>query len=170
MTNRQRLLHLITGNPSLIDRLLVVADGDEPTPVITSPDQAHRIFLPLIAGQPQEHFAVAALNRRRRLIHAEVLTIGTDGFTIVDPRQVYSWALRQGRTGAHAIIVAHNHPSGDSTPSSQDRDVTHRLVRAGQVLGIQLLDHLVIGARGYTSLADHGAIPQVWDGLPATLH
>jgi DNA repair protein RadC len=154
-TNRQRLMSLITGNPDLVERLLHVAEPPPTTAGITSPNQAYRLLSPHLVGHATERLVVVALDRRRQVIGIETLTIGTAGFTIVDPRQVYSWALRQGRTGASAILLGHNHPSGNPSPSQQDIDVTRRVLRAGRVLGVPLLDHIVVGSPGrFCSLAE----------------
>lgn len=156
MTDRQKLLQIITGNPALVSRLLVCADGNNAPEIVSSSDSAYTHFAPLLAGQDREHFAVMALGRRHQVLGCEVLTIGNDGFCIVDPRQVYSWALRQGKQGASAVIVAHNHPSGNPRPSHQDYDVTAKLVAAGALLGVPVLDHLIVAADGYASMADEG--------------
>lgn len=155
MSDRSRLLSLLTGDPELVSRLLVCAEGTD-AKTITGAHDAYGILAPMLAGRSREHFAVVALDRRRHVLNAEVLTIGNDGFCIVDPRQVYRWALMQGRSGASAIIIAHNHPSGDTRPSLQDLDVTERVARAGRLLGITLLDHLILGNGGYLSMAEDG--------------
>jgi DNA repair protein RadC len=98
------------------------------------------------------------VDRRLRPIAVRTLTRGTDQITLVDPRQVYRPAAALGAWG---VIVAHNHPSGDPTPSSQDRVVTHRLAQAGQVLGVRLVDHLVVADGHAVSLAEVGAVPPV---------
>lgn len=156
MTERQRLLSAIRGNPDLVARLLLVAEPD-PTELVAQDKHALSHFLPLLDGLDHERFAVLALNRRNRAIACEVLTVGNDGYCIVDPKQIYRWALMQGRSGATAVILAHNHPSGDPTPSAQDIAVTRKVVQAGTMLGIRCLDHLVIGSGGsYCSLATRG--------------
>ena len=79
--------------------------------------------------------------------------------SLVHPREVFACAVREA---AAAIVVAHNHPSGDCSPSREDREVTRRLARAGEILGIRLLDHVVIADRNYTSFAEMGElVPQV---------
>ena len=148
MTPRQRLLAAIAGDPSLVERLLVVAEGP-PIETIRGPDDCYRLFAPLLEGLAVEHFAVAALDRRNRVIAVETLTTGCDAFCIVDPKQIFRWALLQGRSGATGILLAHNHPSGDPTPSAQDHEVTRRVRRAGEIVGIKLLDHIVIGGGTY---------------------
>jgi DNA repair protein RadC len=89
------------------------------------------------------------LNARHELIHKEIVSIGTANASIVHPRDVFVPALLHN---AVAVIVAHNHPSGDATPSPEDRDVTHRLKEAGKLLGISVLDHIIITEYGYSTL------------------
>jgi DNA repair protein RadC len=109
-----------------------------------------------MAWGPYERLVAIYLDRRRRVLATRVLSQGSDGFTIVDPRQVFQLAVE---IGASAVILAHQHPSGDPRPSSQDLDVTERVGRAGRVLGISLLDHIVVvRGGGYTSLAEEGYI------------
>lgn len=157
MTPRQRLLAAIKHDPALVDRLLVVAEPNHDDAVAT-PDAAYRMVAPLIQGEPVECFAVVALNRRRIPIASAILTRGNDAYCVVCPRQVLRWALLQGRSGASAIIIAHNHPSGDSTPSEQDREVTRKIAAAARVLGIPLLDHIVVGDDNFTSFANEGML------------
>jgi DNA repair protein RadC len=123
---------------------------------ISSPDSAYRILGPALRGQVDEELHGLFLDRRRRLVAHRVLTRGSDAFTVVDPRQVFRVAVQ---TGACAIVLGHNHPSDDPTPSTQDREVTHRVATAGRMLGVGLLDHLVIGGDRYVSLAQEGLIP-----------
>lgn len=123
---------------------------------VTTPDEAVAA-LRLMSFGDYESLSAIFLDRRRRVVGAKTLTRGSDGFTVVDPRQIFRVAIEMG---AVAVIMAHNHPSGDPTPSSQDRDVTERVARAGRVIGIPLLDHIVLGANGrYTSLAAEGHLP-----------
>lgn len=101
----------------------------------------------------QEQFVALLLDTKNQILAKEVITIGTLNSSIVHPREVFKPAIKKS---VSAIIVAHNHPSGDPTPSREDIDVTKRLAQAGEVLGIDLLDHLVIGDGRYTSLKDKG--------------
>jgi DNA repair protein RadC len=87
------------------------------------------------------------------------LTKGSERYTVVDPMQVFRAALK---AGAGAIILAHNHPSGDPSPSQQDRDVTVRIARVGRELGIPLLDHLVFADGAVYSFAEHGEGSLQW--------
>lgn len=123
--------------------------------LVCSADSAFRLFQPMFSGLDHEQFHALLLDRRRRLLGYRVLTRGSDRFTVVDPPQLFRAALA---VGAAAVLVAHNHPSGDPTPSSQDRDVTRRLAEAGAVIGIDLLDHLVLAGDRYVSLAASGAV------------
>lgn len=97
----------------------------------------------------QEHVRALYLDARGCLLHQETVAIGTLTASLIHPREVFRPALA---CAAAAVIVAHNHPSGDDTPSNDDRAVTRRLRQAGEILGIELTDHLVVGAAGYTSL------------------
>ncbi len=90
----------------------------------------------------QEHCVAVALNAKLRRIGAWIVSIGTLSESVVHPREVFRPAIV---LGAYAIAVAHNHPSGDPTPSIQDNEVTRRLAAAGTLLGIPLIDHVVIG-------------------------
>ena len=76
--------------------------------------------------------------------------------SLVHPREVFRPALREA---AAALILVHNHPSGDPTPSSEDREVTSRLAKAGEILGVRVLDHVIVAESGYCSLRDEGAFP-----------
>lgn len=108
---------------------------------ITTPDDAAEAMAPPFRGLPHEELHALYLDRRNRPIARRCLTRGSAQYTVVDPQQIYRPAVQ---IGAAAIVLAHNHPSGDPTPSAQDHEVTRRVRRAGEVLGIQLLDHLVV--------------------------
>lgn len=145
-------------------RVIGMVDGVQAGDFVTSPEQAAGVIYPLVAGLGVEALVVMALDKRRRVIDAAVVSLGSAGFTIVDPAVIYRWALLQGRSGASGLIMAHNHPSGDPQPSSQDREVTRRVATVGRSLGIPLLDHLVVVDAGearlrYTSLAERGELP-----------
>lgn len=120
---------------------------------ITTPDSALTVVQPLLAGQDRERGVLVALDTRHRVLAVGVVSIGTAAHTFLAPREVYRDALLRG---ASAIIVAHNHPSGDPEPSADDERITGRLVEAGAVLGVELLDHLVLGDPGWASLARLG--------------
>jgi len=102
-----------------------------------------------IKAQRKEHLVGLYLNARHELIHKEIVSIGTVNASIVHPRDVFAPAILHNAT---AVIVAHNHPSGDATPSPEDRDVTHRLKEGGRLLGISVLEHIIITEYGYSTL------------------
>lgn len=129
-------------------------------PVIRSADDAHACFEPGLVGLADEELHGLFLDRRRAVLGRRVLTRGCHAFTIVDPRQIFRVALQ---LGASAVILAHNHPSDDPTPSPQDVDVTARVARAGRVLGVPLLDHLVVARGAWVSLAQRGHLPASTD-------
>lgn len=99
----------------------------------------------------REHFVVLHLDARNGLIGIETVSIGTLTATIVHPREVLKAALLCNSAG---FIVAHNHPSGDSAPSPEDRDTTSRLAKAGLLMGIPLLDHIIISVNSYFSFRE----------------
>jgi DNA repair protein RadC len=101
----------------------------------------------------QEVFVALLLDSRHRLIGEVEVSRGSLNQSLVHPREVFAPALRES---AAAILVVHNHPSGDPQPSREDHEVTQRLVRAGEILGIRLVDHLVIGGHDFTSFARAG--------------
>lgn len=111
----------------------------------------------MVGDSTREHFIAFLLNSRHRLQAAHVCSIGTAGNTMVHPREVFQAAIV---ANASAVVVAHNHPSGDPTPSGDDRSVTDRLKAAGQLIGIEVLDHIILGGDRFYSFAED-AILQV---------
>ena len=115
----------------------------------TSTDVANAFAF--LADRDREEFWLAALDQRHRIIGTHQVSIGTLTASLVHPREVFKVAML---ANASAIIVAHNHPSGDPTPSAEDRAITQRLKQAGELLGIRLLDHVILGHSGYHSFVD----------------
>jgi DNA repair protein RadC len=124
---------------------IAVRDAEEPSPrQITDPAGAAQLALELAraADDDREHFWVVLLNTKHRyLMHTEV-SVGTLNASLVQPREVFGPAVREG---AHSILLAHNHPSGDPQPSPEDRELTTRLRECGTLLGIEVLDHVIVG-------------------------
>jgi DNA repair protein RadC len=120
---------------------------------LAGPEQVHRHLESRLRPLRQELFLALLVDSRQRLIAEVEVSRGSLNQSLVHPREVFAPALRES---AAAILVAHNHPSGDAEPSPEDHEVTRRLVRAGELLGVQVLDHLVIGGSGYTSFAQRG--------------
>jgi DNA repair protein RadC len=123
----------------------------EPGATIRSPGDVHRHFHPQLRHLEQERFHVILLDGRHRVMRHALVSQGTLTASLVHPREVFRPALRES---AAALVLVHNHPSGDPTPSREDEEVTARLVRAGEILGIPVLDHVVVAERGYVSLRE----------------
>ena len=116
----------------------------------TSPDHALR---PLFHGLDREQFLVACLDAKHAIIGVNVVSIGSLSISIVQPREVFKPAIL---LNSAAIICSHNHPSGDPEPSSEDRVLTARLRQAGDLIGITILDHIILGDDRTYSFADQG--------------
>jgi DNA repair protein RadC len=98
---------------------------------------------------------VILLDARHRVLRSEMISQGTLTASLVHPREVFRPALRDA---AAALVLVHNHPSGDPTPSAEDREVTARLASAGEILGVRVLDHIVVAERGFCSLREQGEL------------
>lgn len=122
---------------------------------IRSPEDAANFLMPFMTSLQQENFVVLYLNVKNQIIHQQTVFIGSLNASIVHPREIFRVAVRRA---AASIIVAHNHPSGNPVPSPEDIDVTKRLLEAGQILGIDLLDHIIIGDHQFVSLKEKGYI------------
>ncbi len=140
-------------------RYAVRKDGDG-QPVIVgsglhSPKDAAAAFMTTLRDEPSEVFAILCLTTKHRVIAYHEVSRGTLDATLVHPREVFKAALL---ANAAAIIISHNHPSGDPTPSADDVALTSRLVAAGELLGIPVLDHVVIGDGRYYSFKEAGRL------------
>jgi DNA repair protein RadC len=125
-----------------------------PKPRISGPDDVVQLCGPQLRGSDREHFWCLALNTKNQLLRAIEVSVGSLNASIVHPRELFKEAVR---LSAASVVVVHNHPSGDPTPSGADIQLTRRLVKAGDVLGIEVLDHVVIGDSGeHASLRDLG--------------
>ncbi|WP_368503656.1 DNA repair protein RadC [Alkalihalophilus sp. As8PL] len=123
--------------------------------VIRSPEDVSNYVMEDMRFLTQEHFIALYLNTKNHVLHRHTLFIGSLNASIVHPREVFKEALRRS---AASVICLHNHPSGDPTPSREDIEVTKRLNEAGKVLGVELLDHVIIGDRQFISLKEQGHI------------
>jgi DNA repair protein RadC len=103
----------------------------------------------------REHFVGLYLDTRNKVTARETISVGSLNASIVHPREVFEPALRHG--AAHLVVV-HNHPSGETDPSEDDLRITRRLQEAGEILGLELLDHVIVGRKGFTSLKELGAL------------
>jgi DNA repair protein RadC len=129
-------------------------EGDEPEPVLrTSPDVA-RVLRPLFDGIDREKFVVVLLDTKHRAIGVNTVSVGSLTASIVSPREVFKPAIVGN---AAALLLAHNHPSGDPSPSAEDIELTKRLRDAGELLGIRVLDHVILGDGKHYGFVDAGA-------------
>ncbi len=125
-----------------------------PEEVIRSGESVYRILGSRLREERRESFWVLLLDQKHRLRKSERISEGTLSMTPVHPREAFSPAIRES---AAAVIFVHNHPSGDPEPSTDDWNLTTRLVECGRLLGIRVLDHVVVGDHAWVSLRDRGA-------------
>lgn len=121
--------------------------------IIRSPQDAAEILTEQLRYLQKEHFVCLFLNTKNHVIGQETLSMGSLNASIVHPREVFRAAIK---CSSASIICAHNHPSGDPTPSPEDISLTSRLLKAGEIVGIEVLDHLIIGDNGFVSLKEKG--------------
>ena len=133
-------------------RRTLVRGRRERVQILSSRDVAE-LLVPEFGGKPVEQFGVVLLDTKHRVLRTSLLSVGTLDASIVHPREVFREAARGG---AAAIILFHNHPSGDPKPSPDDVALTRRLIRAGEMMGIEVLDHVIIAENGFHSLRDAG--------------
>lgn len=134
-------------------RTLVQAAADRPR--LANPLAAAQYLMPLFGARSTEQFGVVLLDTKHRVIRSAIIARGTGNACIVQPRDVFREAALGG---ASAIAVFHNHPSGDPTPSPDDRELTRRLASAGVLMGIDLVDHIVLGDQRYYSFREARAL------------
>ena len=123
--------------------------------VITCPEDAADYAAPRLRYENREHMCVMLLNVKNHIIAWETISIGSLDASVVHPREVFRPAIIKG---AASIILVHNHPSGDPTPSKEDLEVTARMVQVGRVMNISVLDHIIIGGDNFVSMKEKGAI------------
>ena len=127
--------------------------SNHPRPSITSAEAAANVLRPHLIDKTKEHVVVLLLDTRHRLIRLSPVAVGSLSATVVHPRELFKEAIA---ASAAAVIVAHNHPSGEPTPSEHDIQLTGRLVGAGEILGIEVLDHLILAGEQVVSLRAAG--------------
>ncbi len=125
------------------------------SPAIRSPRDVSDLLSEQLRYLQKEHFVCLFLNTKNVVIAQETLSIGSLNAAVVHPREVFRAAIK---CSSASIICAHNHPSGDPTPSKEDVQLTQRLIEAGSIVGIDVLDHIVIGDGQYVSLKERGLI------------
>jgi DNA repair protein RadC len=122
---------------------------------IKDPESVVRAIRASIKDKAKEHFKLILLNPRNKIIGISTISIGTLNASLVHPREVFKDAIMHS---AASVVLAHNHPSGDPEPSEDDLTITKRLIEAGKILGIEVLDHIIIAKNGFKSLANEGMI------------
>jgi DNA repair protein RadC len=124
-------------------------------PKISSPEDVYRRLFPRMREQKKEMFIELCLDTKNQILKEEVISVGSLNANVVHPREVFKLALTE--SAAH-LIVAHNHPSGDPTPSREDIEITKKLVETGNIMGITVLDHVIIGDGRHFSMKEAGHI------------
>ncbi|MCL5781660.1 hypothetical protein P378_13535 [Desulforamulus profundi] len=127
----------------------------EERPVIRCPEDVCALVMEDLRDRDREYFQALLLNTKNQVLARETISIGTLNSSMVHPRELFKIAIRRS---AASVILVHNHPSGDPTPSREDISLTKRLVEAGEIIGIDVLDHIVIGDNRFTSLKSKGLI------------
>jgi DNA repair protein RadC len=118
-------------------------------PILRSPEDVAAVARSRLKGKKKEHFLVLCLDTRNRLINPRLVSMGSLDTSIVHPREVFKEAVS---SCAASVIFAHNHPSGDPEPSREDIELTKRLAKVGEIIGIGVLDHIIVCDRSYSSL------------------
>jgi DNA repair protein RadC len=134
-------------------RTLVAVRDDRPR--FLAPRDVAGFLLPQFGARPVEHFGLVLLDVRHRLLRTAIVSVGTVDAAVVQPRDVFREA---SVSGASALVLFHNHPSGDPTPSSDDVAITRRMVEAGRLMGIEVMDHLILADARYVSLREAGLL------------
>jgi len=122
---------------------------------IRSPQDIVNLFMNEMRYLDREHLRVVLLNTKNQVLRVETVSIGTLNTSAVHPREIFKSAIKHS---AAVIILVHNHPSGDPTPSNQDMEVTKRLSEVGSIIGIEVLDHLIVGDGIYVSFKEKGLL------------
>jgi len=138
----------------LARRIANTSNSSRPHAIETA-ETATDLVRPSLVDKKKEHFVALLLDNRHRLIRLQRIAVGSLSASVVHPRELFKEAIA---ASAAAVILAHNHPSGDPEPSDHDVALTKRLVQAGKLLGIEVLDHLIVGAEGTVSLKALGVI------------
>lgn len=120
----------------------------------TAPEQIYQTFR-FLMQETKEHFAALHLDGKNRIVCLDVVSIGSLNQSIVHPREVFKTACL---SNAAAVILVHQHPSGDATPSREDISITKRLQEAGDIMGIKVLDHVIVGDGEYVSFVERGLL------------
>ena len=122
---------------------------------IQSAEDVYHYFADRLAEKKKEYFYALCLDTKHRIIHEELVSVGILDASLIHPREVFNPAIK---VCSHAVILVHNHPSGEAEASAADIEVTKMLYNAGDIIGISVLDHIIIGKQGYVSMKEKGGI------------
>lgn len=161
--NKEELLMIKGITPELASRLvavfeihkIIVSEKARDCVIIRSPDDVGELLMDEMRYLDREHFKMILLNTKNHILALEVVSIGTLNSSTVHPREIFKSAIKRS---AASIILVHNHPSGDPTPSCEDIETTKRIIEAGEIIGISVMDHLIIGDGKFISLKAKGLI------------
>jgi DNA repair protein RadC len=120
---------------------------------IQSAEDVYHYFADRLAEKKKEYFYALCLDTKNRIISETLVSVGILDASLIHPREVFNPAVK---ASCHAVILVHNHPSGEAEPSNEDKEVTKLLMEAGRVLGIEVLDHIIIGKDNYVSMKEKG--------------
>jgi len=134
-------------------RISILPMGDRP--VIRSPQDAADLMMPRLRYENKEHFIALLLSTKNHVLAVPTISLGSLNASVVHPRELFRAAINQS---AASVILIHNHPSGDPSPSQEDISLTKRLMEAGRILDISVLDHVIIGDGRYVSFKEKGII------------
>ncbi|MEW5925903.1 MAG: JAB domain-containing protein [Gemmatimonadota bacterium] len=148
-----------------IYKIQLVRDGSVPFPqrICATPSLAVELFRAYVGDPDREHVVAIFLDSQNRFIGLHTIAVGTVDYCVFNPREVFKAALLCNAT---SLVLAHNHPSGDSAPSTVDIEITRDLQRAGELLDIVLMDHVVVGQPGYSSFMELGLLDPAVDVGP----
>jgi DNA repair protein RadC len=133
----------------------MLTEPSESRPIFRTPDDAGKYLLPRFGAKPVEEFGLLILDTRNRLKRLQIISRGSLNGSLVHPREVFREAVALQAAG---LVLFHNHPSGDPTPSREDRSLTRRLREAGNIMGIEVLDHVIVGRGRFVSLKEKGLL------------
>ena len=134
----------------------IMEESPNDNPVIHGPEDVSNFFMPKLLHETKEHFMIALLNTKNRIIAAPTISMGSLSASVVHPREIFREAVKYP---CAAIILVHNHPSGEPTPSREDIAITERLVKAGKIMDIPIIDHVIIAQHSFLSLKEKGLMP-----------
>ncbi|VGO14100.1 hypothetical protein PDESU_02657 [Pontiella desulfatans] len=138
----------------LTTELAVIREREEPGPLLTKPEHVAE-YLGDIKNLAQEVFVVIGLDAKNHVLQRHLVSLGTVSSALVHARECFRPLILDG---ASTVILGHNHPSGQPTPSAEDIKITRQLISAGEVIGIKVLDHVIVGSQGHLSLNEAGLV------------